>query len=158
MHTSKIKKEQGCWWNKSKHQVNLACGLETFLETLMSVVLAHELREKICCWSWNIIWNVFPQPKSEKKFEFITQRQWTWKDMNSKRRGKNLCKLAQLKAHMMRQPAIIKRKENTSWQPFFVTALGRYQCFWLDKMASKTKYLWKDFFPKGKRQLMPLWL
>ena len=49
MQNSKIKKEQGCWWKKTKHQVNLACGFETFLETLMSVVLAHELREKICC-------------------------------------------------------------------------------------------------------------
>merc|ERR1739838_49631 len=33
---SKIKKEQGCLWNKSKYQVNFACGLRAFFEIDMS--------------------------------------------------------------------------------------------------------------------------
>ena len=142
MQNSKIKKEQGCWWKKTKHQVNLACGFETFLETLMSVVLAHELREKKCCWSWNIIsWNVFPQPKSEKKFEFIAQRQWTWKDMNSKRE-----KLVQVGSIESSHDEATRYHEK---ERKYVLA-KRYHCSWLDNMAPATKYLWKDFFPKGK--------
>ena len=144
MHTSKIKKEQGRWWNKAKHQVNLACGFETFLETLMSVVLAHELREKICCWSWNIIsWNVFSQPQSEKKIWIYCPKAVNVKGHEFKEKRENLVQVGSIE-NSHDEATRYHKKERKH------VLTKRYHCLWLDNMAPATKYLWKDFFPKGK--------
>ena len=94
-YASRIKKEQGCLWNNSKHQANFACGFKTWRKYILTF---HHVKKNLmyklsydCClssrkvegtkhfsmmWLWNIlwnmwlrniIWNIFSKPRKRQK-------------------------------------------------------------------------------------------